>query len=184
MKVSYALNPESQAIQIASRVLPELKKLEAPEQLPAEICVEEPLKYPFPRGFLFSVCASVNEKNIVVMTSIKEKYGNAERQLSVGHSLDAEEIKRQIRKSMEFFADVTYLSQHPLTAPTRKSRAKYKPGPPITSIEELLATDQVYFQGKNLNKEVILSWQFRMVQRAIAEKWLLAAVKKEDADDK
>jgi len=60
------------------------------------------------------------------------------------------------------------------------SKAKYRKGGKITSLDELVKQDFVYWRDKITHKGWFMSWQFRMTCNAINHGVISYAIKKED----
>lgn len=61
-----------------------------------------------------------------------------------------------------------------------KYRRRYRPGPKITSLNELVEQDFVYWRDKITPRGWFMSWQIQMAKRAIDLGRLRAAIKRED----
>ena len=61
-----------------------------------------------------------------------------------------------------------------------KYRRRYRPGPKITSLNELAEQDFVYWGNKITPLGWFMSWQIQLAQHAINGGWLRAAIKQED----
>ena len=61
-----------------------------------------------------------------------------------------------------------------------KYRRRYRPGPKITSLNELEEQKLVYWRDKITPRGWFMSWQIQMAQHAIDLGSLRAAIKQED----
>lgn len=63
------------------------------------------------------------------------------------------------------------------------SRRKYRPGPKITSLNELMEQDFVYWHGKITHHSWFCNWQLRMTDQAIKCGVLRQAIKIESEEN-
>lgn len=60
------------------------------------------------------------------------------------------------------------------------SKRKYKPGPPIRTLDELAKQDFIYFFGRILPRGWFMNWQLRLTTDCLNRGWIRSAVKIEN----
>lgn len=137
------------------------------------------IREPYPKHLLISAKGHItSNRKRCYLIEITGKYMDGVLFHAVTNGLDQNSFERCAGDVLKDLSYYTILSKHPMKIAHRPSRARYRPGERIRSMDELAEQDFVYWGDKITPSGWFMNWNFGMALKAVKGGFIRYAVMK------